>query len=270
MVVNFSQRMPDDLHKRVRAFATENGLSINGAINQACEYFLASGNYANTERRLAALEQWRETVGAVSPVPTPAKSGGSNLADLDVDSLGKTDAVVPPKLEAVQEEKKPQKLDSLPFLTWILDKDAVPVLLEPEEGMGQYYDPRADRHCYTKAEYHKNSPAEKEGYDFLPPVFVKVPKFEKGDPLPIWLRGKQVWVFHWQGWKTCSDKELKILNSLPRDYKAWWKQVDQWEREEWRRQRGLKQNNTSEDNYYEWGYDYDKDEWEWNESEKSD
>ena len=70
MVVNIAQRMPDDLHERVRAFAATNGLSVNGVINQACEYFLSSGNYADMERRITALEQWRETVAvaAVQPV----------------------------------------------------------------------------------------------------------------------------------------------------------------------------------------------------------
>ena len=56
MPVNISQRMPDDLHERVKAFAADNGLSINVLINQACEYFLSSGGFASFERRLSALE----------------------------------------------------------------------------------------------------------------------------------------------------------------------------------------------------------------------
>jgi len=73
MVVNVAQRMPDDLHERVKAFATENGLSINAVINQACEYFLSSGDFPTLERRIAALEQWQETVASWQPFSTPEK-----------------------------------------------------------------------------------------------------------------------------------------------------------------------------------------------------
>ena len=69
-VVNISQRMPEDLHERVKAFATENGLSINGVINQACEYFLSSSDFPTLERRIAALEQWQEAVATWQPFST--------------------------------------------------------------------------------------------------------------------------------------------------------------------------------------------------------
>ena len=72
-VVNLSQRMPDDLHERVKAFAAENGLSINGVINQACEYFLSSSDFPTLERRIAALEQWQEAVATWQPFSAPEK-----------------------------------------------------------------------------------------------------------------------------------------------------------------------------------------------------
>jgi len=58
---------------------------------------------------LGIIQVDRSKIGlaAVPPVSTPVKPSVGNLSDLDVDSLGKADGAVPPKPEAVPEEKKP-------------------------------------------------------------------------------------------------------------------------------------------------------------------
>ena len=37
------QRMPDELHERLKRHAGENGLSVNRVVNRACECYLAHG-----------------------------------------------------------------------------------------------------------------------------------------------------------------------------------------------------------------------------------
>ena len=53
----FNQRMPDDLHKRVKKLAKEYGTSVNGLINTTMKGLLESEGLSALEQRVSELER---------------------------------------------------------------------------------------------------------------------------------------------------------------------------------------------------------------------
>ena len=53
----FIQRMPDDLHDRVKQLAQEYGTSVNGLINTTMKGLLESEGLEAVERRVSELEK---------------------------------------------------------------------------------------------------------------------------------------------------------------------------------------------------------------------
>ena len=83
MTAKLMQRMPAELHGRLKELALENKMSVNTLVNQICELYFAKGEKTSpVERRLADLES---RVGALESAGTGAFSstkapGGGGIA----------------------------------------------------------------------------------------------------------------------------------------------------------------------------------------------
>lgn len=63
----FNQRMPEDLHKRIKSLAKDYGVSMNELVNMACEEFALTGRLPELEKRVSELEK------EVKDLKTPKK-----------------------------------------------------------------------------------------------------------------------------------------------------------------------------------------------------
>ena len=57
MNAKFTQRMPDDLHKRITELSENYGVSVNTLINMACDEFEKTGLIDELKRRIEQLEK---------------------------------------------------------------------------------------------------------------------------------------------------------------------------------------------------------------------
>ena len=57
MTPAWNQRMPAELHERIKKLAKDYETSVNEMVNIACEEFLRSGKIETLENRLEAVEK---------------------------------------------------------------------------------------------------------------------------------------------------------------------------------------------------------------------
>ena len=83
MKAKLLQRMPVELHGRLKCLAAENNVSVNTLVNQICEWFFAKdANLSPVERRLVDLESrvgLLESAGTVSSTKAPAVAEGESV-----------------------------------------------------------------------------------------------------------------------------------------------------------------------------------------------